>query len=238
MDFADLCLDFFLCLEFSSNDERIELYWSFQSVGTCLPLTVPTALWVSASQCVSENTLLTKAALMTEMQVPESTRRSTGEPSIVAVTKALFVSLLGPKSKLCSGDIGRSSCLFCYCSNLSSDFGGLREHLIWILSVRTVTSASDSVSAVKVLLSGDSDLSRGSSSAGGLGIAVTGITRTFVALSLVQISIRTTISCLSFSIWDSPSISALVVMESVVLIAGTCVLICVELEGGGWLLLA
>ena len=65
-----------------------------------------------------------------------------------------------------------------------------------------------------MLLSGDSDVSRGSASAGGLGIAVTSIT--FVALSLVQISIRTTISCLSFSLWDGPSTSALVVMETMV----------------------
>ena len=60
-------------------------------------------------ECVAENTLLTKAASMTEMQAPESTRRSTGEPSIVALTKALFISLLGLKRKLFSGDVDRSS---------------------------------------------------------------------------------------------------------------------------------
>ena len=59
-------------------------------------------------EVVSENTLLTKAASMTEIQAPESTRRSTVEPSIVAVTKALFISLLGPKHKLFSGDVDRS----------------------------------------------------------------------------------------------------------------------------------
>ena len=41
-----------------------------------------------------ENTLFTNSASITEIQAPESTRRSTGQRSIFDVTKALHISLL------------------------------------------------------------------------------------------------------------------------------------------------